>query len=85
MEEVYETRFEELGKWIGEKKQLITDCQAKLKNDPNDRDTLSSLKKQKHLWLGSTRLWSKFGTIKNRIDGFRAGGNVLLVQLQMKY
>ena len=45
MKEVYETRFEELEKWIGEKKQQILDCEAKLKKNPNDRDSLSKLKK----------------------------------------
>ena len=45
MEEVYETRLEELEKWIGEKKQQISDCEAKLKKNPNDRDSLSKLKK----------------------------------------
>jgi hypothetical protein len=45
MEEVYETRLEELDKWIGEKKLQISDCEAKLKKDPNDRDSLSKLKK----------------------------------------
>ncbi|MBT4665428.1 MAG: hypothetical protein HOB63_02830, partial [Opitutae bacterium] len=45
MEEVYKTRLEELEKWIGEKKQQISDCEAKLKKNPNDRDSLSKLKK----------------------------------------
>ena len=44
MEEVYETRLDELNKWIGEKQQQISDCQKKLKNSPDDKQIKVQLK-----------------------------------------
>jgi hypothetical protein len=44
MEEVYETRLDELNKWIGEKQQQISDCQKKLKNSPDNKQIKVQLK-----------------------------------------
>jgi arylsulfatase A-like enzyme len=44
MEEVYETRLDELNKWIGEKQHQISDCQKKLKNSPDNKQIKVQLK-----------------------------------------
>jgi arylsulfatase A len=44
MEEVYETRLEELDKWIGEKQQKILEYQKKLKDSPDETQVILQLK-----------------------------------------
>ena len=47
MEEVYETRLEELDKWIAEKKEQVADCREELGKNPKDKSHLDRLKKAK--------------------------------------
>ena len=47
MEEVYETRFEELDKWISEKKKQVADCKEELRKNPKDKSHRDRLKKAK--------------------------------------
>ncbi len=44
MEEVYETRIDELDKWIGDKQQQVLDCQKKLKMSPDNQLIKAQLK-----------------------------------------
>ena len=45
MEEVYETRLDELNEWIEVKQQQVLECQKKLKNSPDDKQIEAQLKK----------------------------------------
>ena len=47
MEEVYETRLEELDKWIAEKKEQVADCKEELAKNPKDKSHRDRLKKAK--------------------------------------
>jgi len=47
MEEVYETRFVELDKWILEKKKQVADCKEELRENPKDKSHRERLKKAK--------------------------------------
>ena len=47
MEEVYETRFEELDKWISEKKKQVAVCKEELRKNPKDKSHRDRLKKAK--------------------------------------
>jgi len=47
MEEVYDTRLEELDKWIGEKKKQVADCKEELRKKPKDKSHRDRLKKAK--------------------------------------
>ena len=47
MEEVYETRYEELDKWISEKKNQVADCEEELRKNPKDKSCRDLLKKAK--------------------------------------
>lgn len=47
MEEVYETRLEELDKWISEKKKQVADCKEELRKNPKDKSYRDRLKKAK--------------------------------------
>jgi hypothetical protein len=44
MEEVYETRLDELNKWIEQRQQQVLDCQKKVKNSPDDKEIKAQLK-----------------------------------------
>ena len=45
MEEVYQTRLEELDRWISENEKVAEDCKEGLGKSPDDRDLQSRLKK----------------------------------------
>jgi arylsulfatase A-like enzyme len=47
MEEVYETRFEELDKWISENKKKVSECKEQLRENPKDKSHRDRLKKAK--------------------------------------
>jgi arylsulfatase A len=47
MEEVYETRFEELDKWTSEKKKQVAECKEQLRENPKDKLHRDRLKKAK--------------------------------------
>jgi hypothetical protein len=47
MEEVYETRFEELEKWTSEKKKQVAECREQLRENPKDKLHRDRLKKAK--------------------------------------
>ena len=44
MEEVYETRLDELNKWIEQRQHQVLDCQKKVKNSPDDQEMKAQLK-----------------------------------------
>ena len=44
MEEVYETRLDELNKWIEQRQLQVLDCQKKVKNSPDDQEIKAQLK-----------------------------------------
>ena len=44
MEEVYETRLEELNNWIEVKQQQISECEKRLQEKPNDEQIKAQLK-----------------------------------------
>jgi RNA processing factor Prp31 len=45
MEEVYQTRLEELDRWISENEKVAEDCKEGLGKSPDDSDLQSRLKK----------------------------------------
>ena len=47
MEEVYETRFEELDQWISENKKKVSESKEQLRENPKDKSHLDRLKKAK--------------------------------------
>ncbi len=47
MEEVYETRFEELDKWISEKKKQVADCKEELERSQKKRPKGESIYKSR--------------------------------------
>jgi hypothetical protein len=49
MEEVYETRFEELDQWISENKKKVSETKEQLRKNPKDKTYRDRLKKAKDL------------------------------------